>query len=271
MADGRFVAKRISLSEQLGRVSWQADLLFTKCIPHLDVAGRLTGNPVLLKAQVVPLRAEIGVESIPGLINELTASVGHEGEPLVIAYEVSGQPVLYFPGFRRIQKGLRPDREAESRLPPPPQRAARRSRNSGATPEESGASPEQVPPKVKVKGSSSLREVQVQEEEEGGTAGVGGWPAVLAGIFEAHIGHVEPGEMGRFFSGAVELHGAEAVARGLTEWAKQALRTEKPQFLTPKYAARQIAAWIKRSAPVKVYDDRGEATPEFLDAVGRGR
>src|SRR3954468_23026240 len=107
MANGRFISKGISSNEQLGRVSWQADLLFTKCIGHLDVEGRITGNPRLLKSRVVPLRAEITIELIPGLIKELAAALRHEGESLVMPYEVNGQQVLAFPGFRRIQKGLR--------------------------------------------------------------------------------------------------------------------------------------------------------------------
>jgi hypothetical protein len=156
MANGRMVFRRISTSEQLGRVSWQADMLFTKCIPHLDVNGRITGNATLLKSQVLPLRAEITAEMIPGLIRELTESKGHEGDALVVPYEANGIAALWFPGFTRIQK-VRPEREATSKLPPPPPRL----------PTNSGVGPDLV-------------RVQEQEEvydqaQEGG-AGNGGVP-----------------------------------------------------------------------------------------------
>ena len=186
MPDGRFVSKSISTNEQLAGVSWQADLFFGKCIPHLDVEGRLTGNPQLLKSIVVPLRSEIMADAIPELLRELGDARDAEGIPLVRWYEVGTQRVLAFPGFRGQQKGMKPDREAASRLPGPADTRARflagepfartssadTSDTSGATPEEvrtdSGVSPDEVPRKSS-EGEGEV-EVQVEGEVKGRTA-----------------------------------------------------------------------------------------------------
>lgn len=111
MPDGRFVSKSISQSEQLASVSIEADYLFARCIPHLDRDGRITGNPVLLKATVCPLRPEITAERIESLIEELARA------DLVRWYACGVQKVVEFPKFRTHQKGLKYDREAASRLP----------------------------------------------------------------------------------------------------------------------------------------------------------
>ncbi len=117
-ARGRFVSRSIAASEQLASVSLLADYLFRSCIPFLDVAGRMTGNPALVKSQVVPLRDEINSRNLPELLRELARAVDHDGIPLVFWYEISGARVLEFPGFSKHQQGLRVDREASSKFPP---------------------------------------------------------------------------------------------------------------------------------------------------------
>lgn len=111
MAQGRFISRAIAHSQQLARVSLLADHLFTKCIPHLDVEGRMTGDPELVKLVTVPLRDEITTEMVPELLAELV------GVGLVVWYEVGEKQILEFPGFPRQQPGLRKDREAASKLP----------------------------------------------------------------------------------------------------------------------------------------------------------
>lgn len=118
MAEGRFLSRSISTNEQLAGVSLEAALLFSWCIPHLDVDGRLAGNPMFLKSNVVPLRDEITLKKIPRLLTELARAVDRTGQPLLIWYEAGRQQVLQFPGFAGQQKGLRKDREAPSKLPP---------------------------------------------------------------------------------------------------------------------------------------------------------
>lgn len=116
-ARGRFVSRSIATSEQLGSVSLLADYLFRSCLPHLDVSGRMTGNPGLIKAGVAPLRDEINSRNLPELLRELANSVDHDGNPLVFWYEINGAKVLEFPGFLKHQTGLRESREAPSKFP----------------------------------------------------------------------------------------------------------------------------------------------------------
>jgi hypothetical protein len=116
-ARGRFISRSIATSEQLGSVSLLADYLFRSCIPHLDVTGRMTGNPGLIKAAVAPLRDEIHSGNLPELLRELAAAVDHNAIPLVFWYEIGGAKVLEFPAFSKHQTGLRVDREAPSKFP----------------------------------------------------------------------------------------------------------------------------------------------------------
>lgn len=114
MAEGRFVSKAIATDWDLNRtVSFEADYLFTRCIPHLDREGRMTGHPGEVKAIAVPLREEMTPEVVDVCLGELATA------ELVLWYEVAGKPVLWFRGFATHQKGLRADREAPSKLPAP--------------------------------------------------------------------------------------------------------------------------------------------------------
>lgn len=262
MAEGRFLSKSISYSLQLASVSFVTETVFYRCLPHLDVDGRMRGEPSVVRAMIAPLKDSLTLEMLETALAEL------ERAGLLERYTVNGACVIAFPGFDRHQR-LRRDREAPSKLPPKPPEKSRsrpaRSRESsnhsaGVLPESSGLSEVEVEGQVKGEG-------EVRTREQNG----GGWPGRLARIFETFIGHVEPGEVGNYFSEPVKVHGEEAVERGLTAWAKEAPLTEKPQFLTPKSAARQIGAYIRKSQPVQVYDGNGEPTPEFLNAVGRSR
>src|SRR3990172_9497275 len=105
VADGRFLSRSVGQNEQLAQVSLEAALLFTWCLPHLDVEGRMTGNPQLVRAKVCPLRPEVTITRIPGLLREL---VRHE---LIVWYEVQGRHYLAFPGFARQQRGLRKNKQ----------------------------------------------------------------------------------------------------------------------------------------------------------------
>jgi hypothetical protein len=132
MPEGRFVSKSISQNEELARVSFKADYLFGRCIPHLDRDGRMAGNPALVKSITCPLREEIQAEDIPELLTELAMA------DFVIWYEVDGKQLLEFPRFKVHQKGMKHDREAASRFPPSTSKKAQdlvRS-NSGAEADE---------------------------------------------------------------------------------------------------------------------------------------
>ena len=248
MARGRMMSRRISTSEQLGRVSLEAAHLFVTAIPHLDVAGQITGNPVLLKAQVVPLRQEITAETIPALIAELAASRGHEGDALVVPYEVGGVACLWFPGFTRNQT-VYPKKEATPTLPSPPDLLQR----------NAGASREFVCPKGEVQGEG--------EEEGAPELDAGNWPARVSRIFSEHCGPCSPGEAGAALAPQIGQFTTEEVVRAAAYYVKHS--TDKPQFKNARTFAKQLPQWVKRSAPVKMYDDKGEATPEVVAIIGR--
>lgn len=112
MPEGRFISKTISTSEQLAGVSLKADFLFGRCIPHLDVEGRMPGNPRTVKAIACPLRDELPIKGVEAALGELAQA------KLIQWYEADGLEVVAFPQFRRHQRGLKTDREAPSKLPP---------------------------------------------------------------------------------------------------------------------------------------------------------
>lgn len=111
MPDGRFLSRTIAVCSQLKQVSWHADFLFGRIIPHLDRDGRIGGEPEIVKAIAVPLRAEITVEIVEQSLFELAAA------HLLVWYIVDGAKICEFPGFARHQKGMKYDREAPSRFP----------------------------------------------------------------------------------------------------------------------------------------------------------
>lgn len=114
MPDGRFLSKSIAYSAQVGRVSLEADYLFTRMIPHLDSAGRMSGEPLSIKAQCCPLRSEI----TPEVVEECLVELALEG--LVYWYAgPDGTRHLDFPGFHQHQRGARLEREAPTVRPSP--------------------------------------------------------------------------------------------------------------------------------------------------------
>lgn len=114
MPDGRFLSKSIAYSAQVGSVSLEADYLFMRMIPHLDSAGRMTGEPTSIRALCCPLRKEITDETVEECLVELAA------EGLVQWYAgPDGAKHLALPGFTAHQRGARLDREAQSSRPAP--------------------------------------------------------------------------------------------------------------------------------------------------------
>lgn len=146
MPEGRFVSKTIATSEQLASVSFKADFVFGRCLPHLDVEGRMPGNPRTVKAISVPLRDELTVRTVGDCLAELARA------ELVLWYEVGEIQVLAFPQFRRHQRGLKTEREAPSKLPP----------YSGPSQDLVGRWSAKRPPKVS-KGELSQEEISQEE------------------------------------------------------------------------------------------------------------
>lgn len=114
MPDGRFLSKTVATDEPLNRLTWQAQAVYMMTVPHLDRDGLITGHPLLLMAQVAPLRAAELVSIMPTLIQEWIAA------ELVICYQSDDQPALFFPGFPKHQRLPHYDRETPSRFAPPP-------------------------------------------------------------------------------------------------------------------------------------------------------
>jgi hypothetical protein len=115
MARGRFLSRSVSLSEQIDdlidREGFEAGLLITWMIPHLDVDGRMRGGPKAVKATVCPLRDDVTREKVASIL-EAADDIG-----LLRWYEVDGERFVWFPKFDEHQQGLRRDREASSNLP----------------------------------------------------------------------------------------------------------------------------------------------------------
>ena len=113
MPAGRFLSKTVATDEALNRLSWQAQAIYLMTIPHLDRDGLITGHPLLLMAQVAPLRAAELVSTMADLIQEWIAV-----ELVLLYHDASdGQPVLF---FKDQELGIRYTRETPSTFAPPP-------------------------------------------------------------------------------------------------------------------------------------------------------
>lgn len=121
MPRGRMLNKKISQDEKVAKLSIEATLLYTWCIPYLDFRGRIYGDVWTLKA-IVPNIKELTPQRIDKCIEEWV-NVG------LVHYYGNEQKYLAFKGFMKNQT-LREGREAESEIPTP----AELQQNSGATP-----------------------------------------------------------------------------------------------------------------------------------------
>lgn len=139
MAQGRMIQRKISRNKDLPALISLIDkrmgaphgayaaLLYTWCIAHLDVDGRMHGDPLVVKGEVFP-RLQVTAEHC-GAYLEAMAEIG-----LVQYYQVEGDYWLSFCAFERSQPGLRRDRESPSMVPPPEDSR----RTPGELPEDAG-------------------------------------------------------------------------------------------------------------------------------------
>lgn len=115
MTRGRFLSRSISVSEQVDALidaeGYEAGVIITWIIAHLDIEGRIKGSPRSVKGTVCPLRDDI----TPDKMAKILAAA--DRLDLIRWYEVDGQKYVWFPGFANHQQGLRKDREASSRVP----------------------------------------------------------------------------------------------------------------------------------------------------------
>lgn len=120
MASGRFLSASIATDAQLAQLSGTAELLYLKCIPHLDRDGMITGNPMALLGMVAPMRFSEMSACMPTVIHEWTSAIGQDGKGLVIRFDTPHGPALFFKGFLKQQVLKRYDRERPSQFPAPP-------------------------------------------------------------------------------------------------------------------------------------------------------
>lgn len=113
MPEGRMLKKYISESKKLGYLkSDSARLFYTWLLPHLDVEGRYSADPDILKGHIFPKVKSMTISKIKKLLNEL-AKVD-----LIILYRSNGETYLQLKQFHKYQKIDR-NREAKSKIPPP--------------------------------------------------------------------------------------------------------------------------------------------------------
>lgn len=141
MPTGRMLNKKISFDEKLAQISLESLLVFTWTIPHLDVEGRILGDPNYIKAQIFPLIDQVSVRKIKKALKEL------EEKNLILIY---GHKIKYiqFNGFLKNQR-INKEREAKSTIPPPTELLS----NSGVTQDTS------------LKLSTSTSKVKVKEDQ----------------------------------------------------------------------------------------------------------
>lgn len=111
MANRRMVVKELSYSESFNSISEFAQNLYFFTTPHLDDFGKLDGNPVTIKARVIPL-SKRSVKEVENAIRELM-SVG-----FVDWYKVDGQKIIKYLSFEEDQTGL--NKRTNSKYPDNP-------------------------------------------------------------------------------------------------------------------------------------------------------
>ena len=113
MPEGRMLKKVVSESKSLGNLPNDSSrLLYTWLIPFLDVEGRHSADPEIIKGHIFPKVRAMTIGKIARLLGDL-ADGG-----LITLYRGNGEMCLQFNKFREHQK-LNTDREAESKMPAP--------------------------------------------------------------------------------------------------------------------------------------------------------
>lgn len=127
MPVGRIVLKSISGSKKLSKLKTDgARLLYTWLLPHLDVNGCFSGDPIVINGQVLS-RLNKTLDTVQGYLTDL------EENKLVILYSANSDDFLFVPDFVQKQPLLRADREGKPTIPiPTPDQLQSQSRVSPA-------------------------------------------------------------------------------------------------------------------------------------------
>lgn len=263
MANGRFLSKTISTSAQLAGVSDAAEVLFYRMIPHLDVSGRLEGDPRLVKAAACPLKESFTVERISELLYELAETKDADGEGLIVWYQARGKMVVQFPGFDRHQH-LRKDREGATRLPAITDGGAtlvarRQTPRSGpnGTPGVSRELAGRTPAEVKV--SEVQVEVQDQVKLVGPSARIPvTWVDEFVALYKP-VGLIPHGRLGKALKPVIEEYGIDTSRQMWEYYIRHAphLRFGKldpanrdTSRMSPEDFVRNAGTWYDKTQPI---------------------
>lgn len=116
MARGRMIDKRVGMSKKLGKASDKAARLWFMIYPHLDIKGRIKFEDLEdLKDEILPKFKNWTLKKVAESLNEL-ADI-----ELIILYPIEKEIAMQFLRFKDFQGGLRKDREADSKVPNPPE------------------------------------------------------------------------------------------------------------------------------------------------------
>lgn len=115
MPVGRIVLKEISESKKLSLLKTDgARLLYTWLIPHLNVNGCFSADPVVVRARIFT-RLEKSIEDINSFLDDL------ENNGLITRYNSEGDTFLIMPNFAEKQPKLNKEREGKVNIPLPTQ------------------------------------------------------------------------------------------------------------------------------------------------------
>ncbi len=109
MANARLIHRKISVSVQVNNLSDSAKLLFTWMIPYTDVEGKLKGDPLFVKATVIPM-LRWPIKKVKKYIEEIA------NQDLIYYWQANNEWIIEFVNFRRYQT-VRKDHEKASYLP----------------------------------------------------------------------------------------------------------------------------------------------------------
>ena len=112
MPKGRMLNKKISKDIEVAKLSCKSALLYSWCIPHLDVEGRIEASPEIIKGVVTPYRKDFTLSIIQQCINEIA-----QAKDLIVYYGTTHK-YMQFLGFSKNQT-INKDREAPSEIPAP--------------------------------------------------------------------------------------------------------------------------------------------------------
>jgi hypothetical protein len=146
MAEGRMLKRVISDSKRVAQLQNDTHrMLYTWLLAHLDVEGRFSAEPCIVRGHVVPRLKHVTDEVIESALEDMARV------DLIIIYEVDGDRFLQYRIFHKHNK-VRRDKEGISHIPGPPVD------NNGDTPV-----PGPVPPPVPGPDESKVSKVKLSK------------------------------------------------------------------------------------------------------------